>query len=215
MSKFTDIIEILFLMGIKEWNISRSLPLLSKIDFQLFLSYFWRFPSVYIFKERKGLGYPHGNFLFGETPYYTANEIVDIAEIKDTDIVYDLGCGRGKFLFFASCSTNARCIGIDLIPTYIDIAEKIVEKLELRNIDFFREDILSVDLTTASVIFINGTYFSPETHEALLENVKSLKKGTKIISSTIPYPSQNLELFAKKDILFSWARTPVYFYRVC
>lgn len=214
MDKLKDAFEILFLMGLKEWRETLAVPGLADIDRRLILQYFWRFPSLYIGRERKGLPYPYGNFLYGETPYYTAREIAQTAGINKNDIVYDLGCGRGKFLFFVKCLTRARCFGLDLIPTYIDIAQKITDDLRIRDLFFYQEDILEVDLETASVVFINGTYFSPETHEVLKENLSRLRPGARVISSSIPCETPILELFAKKNLLFSWAGTPVYFYRV-
>ncbi|MCD4782922.1 MAG: methyltransferase domain-containing protein [Candidatus Eremiobacteraeota bacterium] len=214
MSKLDDAIEILILMSFREWREVHRVPGMGKVDFLLFLNYFWRFPSIYIFRERKGLGYPYNNFLYGETPYYTVREIIETAEINENDVVYDLGCGRGKFLFFTRLYTGARCIGVDLISTYIKIAQNITEKAEIRNLDFFEEDILNVGLSTATVVFVNGTYFSPETHEGISLNIGKMKPGTRFISSSVEYDNPGLEHFATRDLIFSWARTPVYFYRV-
>jgi len=214
MSKINDAIEILLLMSFHEWREVRRVPGMGKVDFLLFLNYFWRFPSIYIFRERKGLGYPYNNFLYGETPYYTAKEIIKTAGISEKDVLYDLGCGRGKFLFYTSLFTKARCIGVDLIPTYIKIAQDITEKAGIRNLNFFEEDILNVDLSTATVVFVNGTYFSPETHEGISMNIDRMKSGSRFISSTVEYDNPKLEHFATRNLLFSWARTPVYFYRV-
>jgi len=214
LNSIKDICEILFLMGVREWILASSIPGLGAVNFQLFLNYLLKFPTLFINRERNGLDYPYGNFLYGETPYYTAREIVEIAGITKEDVVYDLGCGPGKFIFFVHAFTGARCIGADLIPTYIRIAQKIVEKLGLSRIDFFREDILDMDLSTATVVFVNGTYFSRETHKTLSRNINRMNKGTRFISSSVSYDNPRLELTATKNLLFSWSRTPVYFYVV-
>jgi SAM-dependent methyltransferase len=209
-----EFLQVLFLSDIRDWIDSAKIPGLRRIEKQLWLRYSLKFSPLYIRFERNRFKYPRNNFFYGEVPYSVARDIAETAEITESDTVYDLGCGRGKFLFFINLYTGARCIGIDLLPTYINTALKIADKLDMRNIEFFQEDIFNVELDTASVVMLHGSTFSQELHEAIWEKIDKIKPGSRFITVSMGYNHPRLNLFNKKDYLFSWGKSTAFFYRV-
>jgi SAM-dependent methyltransferase len=218
LKKFFEFIleslETVFLVGYRDWQESKSVKDLRNVEKEIFINYFNKSYPLFIRKERKETGYCKFSFTFGETPYPTARIIAQKAEITDKDIIYDLGCGRGKFLFFMNLFTGARCIGIDLIPTYIETANKIVEKIGLKRIEFFREDIMGIDLRTATVVMVHGTTFDMDIHDSIKEKIQQLKPGCRLISISVPYSHPRLTLIEKEDLAFSWGKGTMYLYRV-
>jgi len=206
--------EALFFTGWRDWKESARVPGLRDVEIQIFFYYVVKLSPIYIFLDRRQFNYPVDNFIYGEIPYQICREFVEIADITEKDVVYDLGCGRGKFLFFVRLFTNARCIGVDLLPTYIKCASRIIEKLKIKRIHFFCEDMLNVDLLTASVILIHGTTFTKELREELLKKFERLRPGARLISITKPFKHPRLKLFYKGDFLLSWGISTVYFYRL-
>ncbi|MFP4497042.1 MAG: methyltransferase domain-containing protein [Vulcanimicrobiota bacterium] len=209
-----EFFDVLFLPGIRDFIKSGKIPGLRKVEMNYIYHYVLRLAPVYINRDRKNLGYPPNNFFFGETPYNVAEMICNILEVDKKDVVYDLGCGRGKFLFFVNLYCQARCIGVDLIRTYIDVANKIIQKLRLKDIYFFQEDILSVNLSTASVILIHGSTFSEDTHQALIKKIKNLKAGTRLVVYSVEYEQERLRKIRSERVMLSWGYTDLHFYEI-
>lgn len=207
-------IDALFMTSIRDWRVSASVKGLRNVEKELYKHYIFKYSPIFVHQDRIKTQYSQVNFTYGEIPYSASKEIVEAGKITERDVVYDLGCGRGKFLFFVNLFAGARCIGVDLLPTYISIAEKIIEKLNLRKIHFFEEDILDVDLQTASVVFIHGTSFTEDLREGIQQKIDELKNGSRLISVTKPFEHPHLRLDLMKKMLISWGLTEMYFYTV-
>lgn len=123
-----------------------------------------------------------------EVPYVpTTDEAVQamlkLAEVKKTDVVYDLGCGDGRIVIAAAKTYGARGVGIDINPTRIQEANENAKKAGVENlVRFEQNDLFKADIHEASVV----TLF-------LLANVnlrlrpkllRELKPGTRIVSNT-------------------------------
>src|SRR5688500_16255572 len=47
-----------------------------------------------------------------------------LAEVKKSDVVYDLGCGDGRIVIAAAMKFGARSVGIDIDPVMISKAKE-------------------------------------------------------------------------------------------
>jgi len=135
---------------------------------------------------------------FGSPFIPTSNKIlkkmIDLAEIKKGQKVFDLGCGDGRIIF-ASEEKGALCTGIEISPPVFLIAKLIKfckrkkSKLILGN--FFNNK----DIFQADVIFL---FLMPKVMQKFYQEIfPHLKKGTKIISHAFTIKN----LTAKKSIL--------------
>ncbi len=211
----SEILQVVFLTGIRDFIDSGKYPGLRRVEMELIKNYATRLSPIYIDRERKQYEYSKNNFFFGEVPYRVAEEIADILNIGPGDVIYDLGCGRGKLLFFMNLNRKPRhCIGYDLIPTYIRTAQKIIKRLNLNNISFFQKDILEVDLLAASVVLLHGSTFSGRIHREIHEKISHLRPGSRFMSVSVEYHHPRLELFETREFLMGWGRTRAMFYRV-
>src|SRR5262249_39807705 len=61
---------------------------------------------------------------FVPTPIEVVDRILEHAEVKKGDIVYDLGSGDGRIVIRAAKKYGARGIGIEMDSTLIDKAKK-------------------------------------------------------------------------------------------
>jgi len=59
------------------------------------------------------------DILYVPTPQYVVNEMLEIAGTNNNDVVYDLGCGDGRFVITAAKQCGARGVGIDIDPLRI------------------------------------------------------------------------------------------------
>lgn len=134
-----------------------------------------------------------GNFK-NRVPFVTASSAVlkDIKEallIKDDSIVYDLGCGDGRILFYLShYNKKAKYIGIDnsIFPVLLSKAGAFLNnKKEGVNIQIINNNFFKQDLSNATHIF---TYLYPDIMDELLPKFKNeLKKGTRLVSLSFKF----------------------------
>lgn len=209
-----EALEILFL-GPRESVALLGVPGLWKVETQFWFRYLARFLPLDIWLQgRPQQERPFGDFRFGETPYFTAQEILKEARLQPGETFLDLGCGRGKMVFAAALGFGARAIGVDLLATYIKIGRRVADFLGIRNVEFRLEDFTLMEVYDADVIYIAGSIFELETREELLALVEQLQPGSRWI--TVGWPSHHplLKLESQTEYLFSWGYEQAYQYVV-
>lgn len=117
---------------------------------------------------------------------------IDVAELKDTDIVLDAGCGYSTTKLMAAKRCK-RVIGIDLNLEYLKIAREMCDKLKLDNIELHKADIATyeTDLQFDKIFCISAIEHDPseENKYACLKNMIRLLKpgGTLILSYDVAF----------------------------
>jgi ribosomal protein L11 methylase PrmA len=95
-----------------------------------------------------------------DVPYVpTTDEAVKamlkLADVKKTDVVYDLGCGDGRIVIAAAKDFGARAVGIDINPERISEAKENARKAGVERLVRFEEnDLFQADIHEASVVTI-------------------------------------------------------------
>jgi len=127
--------------------------------------------------------------------------IVELAEIRKGDVIYDIGSGDGRLLIEAAKAGAKKCIGIEVNPIlvkYSRIKAKLSgqqDKIEVRRGNIWKEKIDQVD-----TVF---TYFIPAHMERLGKKLKKeLKPGTKIISNKFKFPNLEEKYYDKESQIF-------------
>ena len=152
-------------------------------------------------------------YTYGETPLVTMDQIATCADIGETDVVYELGAGRGRTCFWLRCFKKCRVVGIEHNPEFIRRAQAVADKWQLGSeIQFLCEDFLETDLSPATVIYLDGTCLEPSDIHRLSERILTLKPGTRVV--TVSYPLEGLILNETRTLAFSWADAEVYFQHV-
>src|SRR5262245_38362590 len=87
----------------------------------------------------------------------TTEEAVDamlkLANVKKSDVVYDLGCGDGRIVIGAAKKFGGRAIGIDINPERIAEAKENAKKAGVENLVRFEEnDLFQADFHEATVV---------------------------------------------------------------
>lgn len=102
--------------------------------------------------------YPSEEDIFLDVPYVPTDNklvdaIIDLAEITNEDVVYDLGCGDGRIVIQAALNRGAKGVGIDIDPLRIEEARENARACGLQaDVRFTEEDLLSADFSQASVV---------------------------------------------------------------
>jgi SAM-dependent methyltransferase len=135
------------------------------------------------FLMRKGA---HNIYAYGETPLTTLDKIARRCRILSKDIVYDLGCGPGRTCFWLRTFVGCRAIGVDYVSDFIAKAKKVKLASALCNIEFLHQNMLDIDLSRATVIYLYGICLEDAVVENLILHLHSLKPGARVI--TVSYP---------------------------
>ena len=106
----------------------------------------------------------------------------ELAQIKEGDVVVDLGSGAGNDCFVARSQTGQRgkIIGIDFTPEMVEKAQQNAAKLGFKNVHFIEADIEKMPLSdhTADVIVSNCVLnLVPDKQAAFSETFRVLKPG--------------------------------------
>lgn len=115
------------------------------------------------------------------TPDEIVDRMLDVAQVKALDVVYDLGCGDGRIVIAASKNYGARAIGVDLDPARIREAKANARKAGVDKFVTFRvEDLFKTDLHDATVVML---YLLPELNRRLIPKLfAELKPGARVVS---------------------------------
>ncbi len=110
-------------------------------------------------------------------------EMLKLADVKKSDVVYDLGCGDGRIVIAAAKNYGARGVGIDINPERIKEAQKNAKDAGVEHLVRFEEDdLFKADIRSATVVtlFLLSHINLKLRPKLLME----LKPGTRIVSNT-------------------------------
>jgi ribosomal protein L11 methylase PrmA len=134
-----------------------------------------------ISKEKKATKPMRGpDVVYVGTPYDLISKMLQMANVKKGDLVYDLGCGDGRMLVLAAQKYGCHAVGYDIDPVRVEesianATRNHVEKL----VKIIQADIFTVDIKKADVI---PMYLLPEMNRKLLPQLDKLKKGSRIVT---------------------------------
>jgi ribosomal protein L11 methylase PrmA len=128
-------------------------------------------------KETKWMRNP--DVVYVGTAYDLVSMMLQMAQVKKSDMVYDLGCGDGRMLVLAAQKYGSRGVGYDIDPERVqasmdNVRRNKVEKL----VKIIQADIFTVDLHKADVLPL---YLLPEMNRRLLPQLDKLKRGSRIV----------------------------------
>jgi SAM-dependent methyltransferase len=121
---------------------------------------------------------------FVPTPMVAVRRMLEMADIRSGETVYDLGSGDGRILISAARRYGARGVGIDIDPVRIEDGRRRAGPLSGR-IEFRRQNIFRTDLRQADVVML---YLLPVLNGKLLPLLRGLKPGVRIVSHCFELP---------------------------
>ena len=123
------------------------------------------------------------------TPPAVVDAMLKLADVKPTDVVYDLGCGDGVIVATAAQKYGARAVGIDIDPLRVKEATEraqkmgVSDKVEIRQGDLFEADIKDATVVTLYLLQSLNIKLMPKLQ-------KELKPGTRVVSQSFSMGEQ-------------------------
>lgn len=129
------------------------------------------------------------------TPHDVVSKMLEMAKVTKDDVVYDLGCGDGRFIVTAAKKTGCKGRGYDLDPARVAESKENAKKAKVESrVEIFQQDIFEVDLTPASVITL---YLLPRLNQQLIPQLEKMKAGTRIVCHDFEIPGIKSERIIK------------------
>ena len=121
------------------------------------------------------------DLIYVPTNFDVVVQMLKLAEVTSKDIVYDLGCGDGRFVVTAARQFGARGVGIDIDPERIKEARELSQRTGADDkVRFIEGDLFETDISEATVVTLYLlTRLNLKLRPKLL---KELKPGTRVVS---------------------------------
>lgn len=174
-------------------------------------------------KDRKSVTEAGGAPTYGEILPSSVSHLISYLDIKQKDVFYDLGSGNGKVPFqFYLTTPIKKSVGVELSDYRHNQAMKA--KLRAgkkgvltprRSLQYIHGDILKIDFSDATIVYLCSTCYTPEMMTVLQEKISHLRKGAKIITLKEFSENNKLRLIKELELPMTWSKsTSVYIYEV-
>ena len=115
------------------------------------------------------------------TPVPVVERMLELANLRTGETVYDLGCGDGRVLIVAAQKHRMKAVGVELSERLATSTTETLKKLGLSDLaSVIHGDLMNVDLSGADVVTL---YLLRDSNDLLRPKLeKSLRAGARIIS---------------------------------
>src|SRR5690349_22713623 len=109
--------------------------------------------------------------------------MLKLADIKPSDVVYDLGCGDGRIVIAAAKKFGTRGVGVDIDPARIREAKENAKKAGVEKLVRFEEkDLFQADIHDANVVML--FLLNSVNIKLRPKLLRELTPGTRIVSNS-------------------------------
>lgn len=171
--------------------------------------------------DEKAIKQSKGSPTYGEINHQALVKLLDYLKLTSDDVLYDLGSGVGKVVLQTALLTPVKkAVGVELSTNRHQDAELALANARsfAKDIDqrclFTNADLMSVDLTAATVVYTCSTAFSAGFMNQVTKRLGEFSHNFRLISLQDLPNERHFILIDKLRLDMSWIRnTPVYIYR--
>ena len=140
---------------------------------------------------------------FVPSPIPVIRRMLQLAELKPDEVLFDLGAGDGRSVIMAAKAFSAKAVGVELRE---DLAKKALSTIHENGltdrVTIVNGDMFTVSIASADVIFLYLTTSANEKIKPKLEN--ELKTGVRIVThdyEIIGWKPEKVENFCENQQL--------------
>jgi len=121
------------------------------------------------------------------SPEHAVDKMLEMANLKTGETLYDLGCGDGRILIAAAQRFKVSAVGVEISSHLARRASENVKKAGLQErVKVVHGNFMQTDLSGADVVTL---YLATTANESLRPNLeKYLRPNTRVVSYDYPIP---------------------------
>ena len=148
----------------------------------------------------------HGkDIMWMPTKVETTHEMLTLAGVRSTDILYDLGSGDGVIPIEAAKLYGVRAYGIEYNPDLVALSIRNAQRAKVQNLVSFKQgDIFVEDFSQATVLTL---FLGESLNTRLMPTILKMKPGTRVVSNTFRMESWIADREIKTrpgEIIYLW-----------
>ncbi|CAM2738959.1 hypothetical protein [Legionella worsleiensis] len=158
-------------------------------------------------------------YTYGEIEFIPFLALLSLVNPKSDTVFYDLGCGVGKAVFACAMVYPVRkSVGIEILPELYASACAQIQKLAshpdyktiAQQIAIIKGDIIDIDLSEATLIFINSTTFIGTIWEEISVKLSQLPQLETVMTTSKALKNPDFMVKNSIQLQMSWGVVPVF-----
>jgi ubiquinone/menaquinone biosynthesis C-methylase UbiE len=150
---------------------------------------------------------------FVPSPQPVVERMLEAADLRPGEVVYDLGCGDGRIVITAAREFKAKGVGVEISDRLAREAEDQVRKLGLQNrVSIVHGDLLNVDLRSADIVTL---YLLTDVNDRLKPTFeKELRPGARVVSHDFeirgwrPWRTESVNVTNRTHMIYVYLMPP-------
>lgn len=159
------------------------------------------------------------SFLYGEIDFLAFMALMSYCSPTHEDVFFDLGSGAGKAVLSAALGFELKqAVGIELIPELVHLSNKLLDEVTKQSqihcspVLFMYDDILSTDISAATIVFVNATAFQGKIWDSILSKILQLPVGTRVVVTSKRLPASHFQALYQGMEVMSWGMNSAFVY---
>lgn len=146
---------------------------------------------------------------FVGSPPEVVTEMLELAELKRGEMLYDLGCGDGRIIFEAVQKFGAKAVGVELNEgRYKECVRKVREASLEGQVQIIHGDLMDINLKRADVVTL---YLLTSANEKIKPNLeRDLRRGARVVSHD--FQVSGWKATKVKELKETWGSHTLYLY---
>lgn len=134
-----------------------------------------------------------------------ATKMLELAQVKSGDLVYDLGSGDGIIPIQVAKQYGVRAVGIEYNPDLVALSKRNAIRENVQNLVTFKQgDVLVEDFSSATVVTL---FLGEALNLKLMPIILKMKPGTRVVSNTFQmgswFPDQEVRVRSNETAISS------------
>jgi len=145
-------------------------------------------------------------------PEHAVDKMLEVANLKPGETLFDLGCGDGRILITAAQRYKVKAVGIEISEHLAKSAAEKVKKEGLQGqVKVIHGDFMRTDLSPANVVTL---YLATAANDTVRPNLERyLRPNTRVVSYDYPIPGWK-PMETKETGGYHGASHTIYLYQV-
>jgi ubiquinone/menaquinone biosynthesis C-methylase UbiE len=147
---------------------------------------------------------------FVASPPNVVERMLELAELKPGETLYDLGCGDARIVMLAAQKFGAKAVGVELDDgRYKDCTNRVKDSKLEDKVRIVHGNALDVNMSDADVVTL---YLLTSANERLRPNLeRDLRPGARVVSHDFSMPGW--KPLRTEEIRETWGSHTIYVYK--